>query len=65
MCSGLVILFRIPTVVIGENFTFRGAETWMKENDTKLRVVNDERCVNLMKRMQRERPDLWAEDIGV
>lgn len=64
MCSGLAILFRIPKVVIGENRTFLGAEEWMKQNGIKLRVINDKTCINLMERLQSERPDLWAEDIG-
>jgi len=64
MCSGLAILLKIHKVVIGENRTFCGAETWMRQSGIELRVVDDERCVDLMKRMQRERPDLWAEDIG-
>jgi cytosine deaminase len=64
LCSGLAILLKIPTVIIGENRTFQGAEDWMKQNGIELEVVDDETCINLMKRMQAERPDLWAEDIG-
>ncbi len=64
MCSGTAILFRIPRVVIGENATFLGAEDWMRRSGIELHVLNDEKCVGLMRRMQEERPDLWAEDIG-
>jgi len=64
LCSGLAILFKIPRVVIGENRTFLGAEDWMQQNGIELQVLNDEACINLMKRMLAERPDLWAEDIG-
>ena len=64
MCSGTAILFRIPRVIIGENRTFLGAESWMRHEGIELIVLDDERCVELMERMQRERPDLWAEDIG-
>lgn len=64
MCSGTAILYRIPVVVIGENRTFRGAEKWMKSEGAELHVLDDERCVALMERLQREKPDLWAEDIG-
>ena len=64
MCSGTAILFKIPRVVIGENVTFMGAEDWMKHSGIELHVLNDETCIALMKRMQKERPDLWAEDIG-
>lgn len=64
MCSGTAILFRIPRVVIGEHRTFMGAEEWMRANGVQLTVVDDPRCVQLMERLQREKPDLWAEDIG-
>jgi cytosine deaminase len=64
LCSGLAILLKIPRVVIGENRTFQGAEDWMKQNGIELEIVDDETCINLMRRMQTERPELWAEDIG-
>jgi cytosine deaminase len=50
--------------VIGENRTFMGAEEWMASNGAELVVVQDPRCIALMERMKREKPDLWAEDIG-
>lgn len=64
MCSGTAVLYKIPIVVIGENRTFRGAEDWMRENGIELHVLDDARAVALMERLQNERPDLWAEDIG-
>ena len=64
MCSGAAILYRIPTVVIGENKTYRGAEAWMRENGTTLHILQDERAIALMERLQKENPELWAEDIG-
>jgi creatinine deaminase len=64
MCSGTVVLYRIPRVIIGENETFRGEEQWMRSRGVELHVVNDARCVEMMKRMKAQRPDLWAEDIG-
>ena len=64
MSSGTAILFRIPRVVIGEHRTFMGAEDWMRANGIELVLADDPRCVALMERMIRERPDLWAEDIG-
>jgi cytosine deaminase len=64
MCSGTAILFKVPRVVIGEHRTFLGAEGWMRANGIELTVVDDPRCVALMERLQREKPDLWAEDIG-
>ncbi|MCP4838885.1 MAG: nucleoside deaminase [Planctomycetes bacterium] len=64
MCSGTAMLFKIPRVVIGENRSFVGAETWMRDNGIDLCVLDDPRCVALMDRLVREKPDLWAEDIG-
>jgi cytosine/creatinine deaminase len=64
MCSGTAILFKIPRVVIGENRTFLGAEDWMRRSGIELVIADDPRCVALMQRLQREKPDLWAEDIG-
>lgn len=64
MCAGTAVLFRIPRVVVGENRTFLGAEAWMRENGIEVVVLDDPRCVALMERLQREKPDLWAEDIG-
>ncbi len=64
MCSGTAILFKIPRVIIGENRTFMGAEDWMRANGIELTVVDDPACIALMERLQKEKPDLWAEDIG-
>src|SRR5215471_21382530 len=64
MCSGTAILFKIPRVLVGENATYLGAEDWMKRCGIEVQVIGDRRCVELMQRMQRERADLWAEDIG-
>ncbi|MFO0893574.1 MAG: nucleoside deaminase [Phycisphaerales bacterium] len=65
MCSGTAILFKVPHVVIGEHRTFMGAEEWMRKEGIRLTVLDDPRCVALMERLQREKPDLWAEDIGL
>ncbi len=64
MCSGTSILFKIPRVIVGEHRTFLGAEEWMRHNGIEVIVLDDPRCVALMERLQREKPDLWAEDIG-
>jgi cytosine deaminase len=64
MCSGTAILFKIPRVIVGENRTFMGAEDWMRRSGIDVIVLNDPRCIALMERLQREKPDLWAEDIG-
>jgi creatinine deaminase len=65
MCSGTSILFKIPRVIVGENRTYLGAEQWMKAQSIEVIVLDDPRCVALMERLQREKPDLWAEDIGL
>ncbi len=64
MCAGTAVLFKIPRVIVGENRTFQGAEAWMRANGIEVIVLDDPRCVALMERMKREKPDLWAEDIG-
>ncbi len=64
MCSGTAILYRIPVVVIGENRTFRGEEEWMARHGITIHVLDDERAIRWMERLKREKPDLWAEDIG-
>ncbi len=64
MCAGTAILYKIPVVVIGENRTFQGAEDWMARNGIELHVLTDTRAIALMERLQKERAELWAEDIG-
>jgi cytosine deaminase len=64
MCSGTAVLFRIRRVVIGENRTFQGREDWLREAGIEVRVMDDARCAAMMERLIRERPELWAEDIG-
>lgn len=65
LCSGAAILFKIPRVIAGENRTFMGAEDWMIRQHIEIIVADDQRCVALMERMQHEKPELWAEDIGL
>ena len=65
MCSGAIALYGIPRVVIGENVTFLGEEEWLRSKGVQLDVVNDPRCVALMRQFIEARPDLWNEDIGV
>jgi cytosine deaminase len=64
MCSGTAVLYRIPRVIIGENRTFQGEEEWMKKHGIRIEVLDDPRAVAWMERLKREKPDLWAEDIG-
>ncbi len=65
MCSGAILLYGIPKVVIGENKTFMGEEAWLTSRGVSLDVRQDAECIALMERMIAERPDLWNEDIGV
>jgi cytosine deaminase len=64
MCSGAIVLYRIPRVVIGENRTFLGAEDYLRANGISVEVVNDSECIQLMTDFIRANPQLWNEDIG-
>ena len=64
MCSGAVLLYGIPRVVVGENQTFTGPEAYLRERGVELQVVQDERCVRLMREFIAAKPELWDEDIG-
>jgi cytosine deaminase len=65
MCSGAILLYGIPRVVVGENRTFFGDEELLRSRGVEVEVRDDARCVALMRRFIAERPDLWNEDIGV
>ncbi len=65
MCTGTTLLFGIPRVIIGENENFLGAEELLCSNGVEIEVIHDVRCVALMQRLINEKPDLWAEDIGL
>lgn len=65
MCSGTALLYKIPRIVIGENTTFQGPEAYVKTRGVKLEILQDRRCIDLMRRFIAERPGLWNEDIGV
>ena len=64
MCSGAVLLYRIPRVVIGENQTFQGPEAYLRSRGVALEIVNDAECIQLMQSFIRSNPALWNEDIG-
>ena len=64
MCSGTMLLYGIPKVVIGENQTFMGEEELLHERGVEVEVVDDDRCVALMRQFIQEKPGLWNEDIG-
>ena len=65
MCSGAILLYGIPEVVIGENRTFMGDEEQLRSKGVKLKVLQDETCISLMYEFIRKSPELWNEDIGV
>jgi len=65
MCSGAVLLYGIPRVVIGENRTFIGEEEWLASRGVAVEVLQDESCIRMMTDFIAERPELWNEDIGL
>jgi cytosine deaminase len=65
MCSGTILLYRIPRVVVGENVTFRGEEDLLRTRGVAVDVLQDARCIEMMRRFIRAHPALWNEDIGV
>lgn len=64
MCSGAVLLYGIPRLIIGENQSFLGEEQWLSGHGVKIHVAQDTRCINLMRDFIEHHPTLWAEDIG-
>ena len=64
MCSGAILLYKIPRVVIGENVTFKGPEEYLKSRGVTLEVLNDSECIQMMKDFIATHPELWNEDIG-
>lgn len=65
MCSGAILLYRIPRIVVGENVTFRGEEDLLRERGVVVEVLQDSRCIEMMRRFIREHRAIWSEDIGV
>lgn len=65
MCSGAILLYRIPHIVVGENLTFRGEEDLLRDRGVIVDVLQDARCIDMMRRFIQERPALWNEDIGI
>ena len=64
MCSGAILLYGIPKVVVGENRTFRGPEDYVRDRGVEVTVVDDSECRRLMTEFIAARPELWNEDIG-
>jgi len=65
MCSGAIVLYKIPRVVIGENRTFSGEEDYLRSKGVQVEVLQDEECVKMMRDFIAANPGLWNEDIGV
>ena len=65
MCSGAILLYGIPKVVIGENETFQGPEDYLRSRGVELEVVDNKECQQLMRDFIASNPSLWNEDIGV
>ena len=65
MCSGTVLLYKIPKVIVGENKTFQGPEDYVRFRGVELVILNLEECISLMDEFIAAHPELWNEDIGV
>src|SRR5512136_1403429 len=65
MCSGAILLYRIPRVVVGENVTFMGEEELLRGRGVVVDVLQDVRCIEMMRQFILKNPALWNEDIGV
>lgn len=65
MCSGAILLYGIPRVIIGENRSFLGEEELLRSRGVKVEVLQDPSCIELMRQFMRDQPALWNEDIGV
>ena len=64
MCSGAILLYGIPRVVIGENRSFMGEEKLLRDRGVEVRVFDNPECIDLMRRFMEQSPELWDEDIG-
>jgi creatinine deaminase len=64
MCTGAILLYRIPRVIVGENVTFMGEEELLRSRGVIVDVLHDPRCRELMKQFILKNPGLWDEDIG-
>ncbi|RLN48478.1 hypothetical protein BBJ29_009767 [Phytophthora kernoviae] len=65
MCSGAALLYKIPTVIVGENKTFQGPEDYVRSRGVDVKLLHDETCIKLMEDFIHDKPQLWNEDIGV
>jgi cytosine deaminase len=65
MCSGAIVLYGIPAIVVGENHTFTGEEEWLRSRGIRVDVVQSEACIAMMREFIQTHPTIWNEDIGV
>jgi len=65
MCSGAIVLYKIPHVIVAENKTFMGAEEYLRSQGVRVEVLQNEECIQLMRDFIAQNPTLWNEDIGV
>jgi cytosine/creatinine deaminase len=65
MCSGAILLYGIPKVIVGENVTFMGEEEHLRSKGVEVQVLNDQECIQMMRDFIAKNPSLWNEDIGV
>ncbi|KAA0911546.1 nucleoside deaminase [Pusillimonas sp. ANT_WB101] len=64
MCTGAILLYGIPRVIIGENQSFLGEEALLQSRGVQIEVLQNDACIDLMRRFMEARPDVWNEDIG-
>ena len=64
MCSGAILLYKIPIVVVGENKTFQGPENYLRSRGVDLQIMDNEKCIRMMGDFSDNNPSLWNEDIG-
>lgn len=64
MCSGAILLYKIPKVIVGENRTFQGPEEYLRSRGVELQIVDSQECYQLMQDFIRDNDMLWNEDIG-
>jgi cytosine deaminase len=64
MCTGAILLYGIPVVIVGENETFQGEEELLRSRSVSVEVLQDDECITLMREFISQHPELWNEDIG-
>ena len=64
MCSGAILLYGIPKVIVGENLSFYGEEKWLHSRGVEVEVLQNERCIELMREFMEKHTEEWNEDIG-